>query len=140
MPKARYSVRRQHPAPGRRDTDRARRCLSTGLVDVPGHPGAEHTGLERRITSYDGALLGEIGLLGNGAPGSGLAAVAQVGNAYEIHLRWSRRSKLAALKQAIRRLPRTSGGIVDTSMSPPPTRGPTLFPYSRIGSWPRSNA
>src|SRR4029077_20164705 len=76
-----------------------------GWLTYTGITAPTNTGLERRITSYDGTLnVGQIGI-GNGAAGSGLAAVAQVGDSYELNMRWSRKMKLRAINQAIRRLP-----------------------------------
>lgn len=67
--------------------------------------GPSNDGLERRITGYDGTINTGRFLLGNGQPGSGLVLPAQPGDLYYVHLRWSKRRKLAALNRAIHRLP-----------------------------------
>lgn len=61
--------------------------------------------IERRITGYDGELNRGRFLIGNGALGAGLLVPAQVGDTYRVHMRWSKRRKLAAINRAIRRLP-----------------------------------
>src|SRR5262245_34647516 len=72
---------------------------------APSSLASANFGFEVRITGYDGTINVGRFLLGNGSSGSGLAVPAQPGDQYSVHMRWSRRRKLAAINRAIRRLP-----------------------------------
>jgi hypothetical protein len=100
-----------------------------GWLSYTGTKQAQNTGLERRITGYDGSLNVGRFLLGNGANNSGLIQPALAGDGYEVHMRWSRRRKTAAINRAIRRLPQNFWRrVVDTSVETTPNTWRYLLP------------
>lgn len=104
-----------------------------GWLTYTGTAAAPNTGLERRITAYDGSVNVGRFLLGNGNAGSGLAVPAQVGDTYAVHVRFSRRRKLGAINRAIRRLPQGFWRrIEDTSIQTTPNTWTYTLPIGLV--------